>query len=147
VSHEDDLRTTLSFELGQIRKELNIIHRITGKGGRLGSDEIQVRAAASSLQSIYNGIEKMLGIVLKERGHRQNNGPNSHSDLLVAARSMGIVSEELSAALRGLMAFRHFFRHSYGFMIDNELLNPLIQSIDQIVDSVARELRIEQGGA
>ena len=147
MSREDELSATLTFELQQIQTELRVIHRIVGKQMRLGRDEVKLRAAASSLQSIYNGIEKMIGLVLKDKGQSPKDGPASHADLLTAARNFGVLSEELSRSLRDLMAFRHFFRHSYGFMIDNELLNPLIQRIDGIVGSVARELNIESSGA
>jgi uncharacterized protein YutE (UPF0331/DUF86 family) len=147
VSREDELSATLAFELKQIRTELGVINRIAGKHMRLGRDEVQIRAAASSLQSIYNGIEKMIGLVLKNKGHSPKESPTSHADLLVAARNVGVLSEQLAGSLRDLMAFRHFFRHSYGFMIDNELLNPLIQRIDGIVESVAQELNVESRGA
>ena len=89
----------------------------------------------------------MIGLVLKDKGRLPKDGPTSHADLLAAARSVGMISEELAGSLRDLMAFRHFFRHSYGFMIDNELLNPLIQRIDGIVGSVAQELKVESSGA
>jgi uncharacterized protein YutE (UPF0331/DUF86 family) len=147
VSREDELSATLAFELKQIQTELGVINRIAGKQKRLGRDEVQIRAAASSLQSIYNGIEKMIGLVLKNKGYSLSDSRTSHADLLVAARELGILSEALAGSLRELMAFRHFFRHSYGFMIDNELLNPLIQRIDGIVRSVAQELNVESGGA
>ena len=147
MSREDELSATLAFELKQIHTELSVINRIAGKQMRLGPDEVKIRAAASSLQSIYNGIEKMIGLVLKDKGHSPKDGPASHADLQTAARNLGVLSEELAGSLRDLMAFRHFFRHSYGFMIDNELLNPLIQRIDGIVESVAQELNIEPSGA
>ena len=40
------------------------------------------------------------------------------------------------------MGFRHFYRHSYGFMIDNELLDPLLQNIKKVVDLLANELQL-----
>ena len=147
MSGEDELSQTLAFELKQIETELGVINRIAGKHKLLGRDEVQVRAAASSLQSIYNGIEKMIGFVLKNKGYSQRDSRTSHADLLVAGRDLGVLSEALAGSLRELMAFRHFFRHSYGFMIDNELLNPLIQRITGIVRSVAQELNVESGGA
>jgi hypothetical protein len=41
------------------------------------------------------------------------------------------------------MAFRHFYRHSYGFMIDAELLNPLVEGVEGTISRLAKELRIE----
>ena len=147
MSREGEQFPKLEFELKQIHAELDVINRIAGKHRKLGRDEVRIRAAASSLQSIYNGIEKMIGLVLKDKGLSPSGGPSSHADLLMAARDQGVLSEGLVASLRDLMAFRHFFRHSYGFMIDNELLNPLIQRINGLVDSVAQELDIQSGSA
>jgi hypothetical protein len=96
VSHDSDLRKILSFELGQIRKELQVLHRVAGTRRRLGGDEVRVRAAASSLQSIYNGMEKMLGLVLKEKGKAPTESSASHSELLHTAVAAGILSEELA---------------------------------------------------
>ena len=143
MSHDSDLGKTLSFELGQIRKELQVLHRVAGTRRRLGGDEVRVRAAASSLQSIYNGMEKMLGLVLKEKGKAPTGGSASHSELLHTAVAAGILSEELAGLLRDLMAFRHFYRHSYGFMIDAELLNPLVDGVEGTISRLAKELRIE----
>ena len=53
MSPENELSATLTFELKQIHTELRVIKRIAGKDMRLGPDEVKIRAAASSLQSIY----------------------------------------------------------------------------------------------
>lgn len=147
MSPDDEVRGTLIYELSQIQKELAVLNRMLGSGKHIGRDEVQIRAAASSLQSIYNGMEKMLEIVLKDAGHSAKEGPTSHSDLIDSAASSGIVSEELAGWLRDLMAFRHFYRHSYGFMIDNELMNPLLQKVGDVVERLAAELKIASGGA
>ncbi len=137
----------LAYELAQIRKELGVLDRMLGKSRRLGRDEIQIRAAASSLQSIYNGMEKMLLTALRLKGRSAQEGPTSHSDLLSEAMSSGIISGELHSSLRDLMAFRHFYRHSYGFMIDHELLNPLLQKIGGVVEMTAKELNVQGNSA
>ena len=67
MSREDELHENLLFELSQIRKELDLLLRLMVGRKRLGNDEIQIRAAASSLQSIYNGIERMLQSSLRQR--------------------------------------------------------------------------------
>ena len=143
MSREEGLQKDLAFELGQIRKELAVLDRIMGTRKRLGKDEIKVRAAASSLQSVYNGIEGMLRMMLKSRKIEQPHGMDSHSRLLGLASSNGIISEELENKLRELMTFRHFYRHSYGFMIDDELMDPLLSDVASIVSRLAHELSIE----
>jgi uncharacterized protein YutE (UPF0331/DUF86 family) len=143
VSHEERLQDDLSFELGQIRKELAVLDRIMSTRNHLGKDEIKVRAAASSLQSIYNGIEGMLRMVLKSQNIEQPHSIDSHSRLLGLASSNGIISGKLENKLRELMTFRHFYRHSYGFMIDDELMDPLLMDVTGVVSRLAHELRIE----
>ena len=143
MSPSDELHGNLLFELSQIRKELAVVLRLIGEARRLGPDEIQVRAAASSLQSIYNGIERMLQSVMKDKGIVPPQGEASHSALLTSAAKNGVISSSLEVSLRDLMGFRHFFRHSYGFMIDNELLNPLLSNVENTVSQVAKELHLE----
>jgi hypothetical protein len=143
VSHSDELHGNLLFELSQIRKELAVLLRLIGKTRRLGPDEIQVRAAASSLQSIYNGMERMLQSVMKDKGFLPPQGQASHSELLTSAVTNGVISLSLEGGLRDLMGFRHFYRHSYGFMIDNELLNPLLSNVENTISQVAKELHLE----
>ena len=133
----------LSFELGQIQKELQVRHRVMGRRKHLRNDEVRVRAAASSLQSVYNGVEKMLELVLKEKGHAPKESSASHSEVLRTAVTSGIFSDELAGSLRDLMAFRHFSLHSYGFMIDAELLNPLVQGVERTASRLAKELGID----
>ena len=143
MSRSDELQGNLLFELSQIRKELAVLLRLIGKTRRLGPDEIQVRAAASSLQSIYNGIERMLQSVMKDKGLLPPQGQASHSELLTSATTNGVISSSLEGGLRDLMGFRHFYRPSYGFMIDNELLNPLLSNVENTISQVAKELRLE----
>ena len=57
MSPDIEFHENLLFELSQIRKELDVLLRLIGDKKRLGNDEIKIRAAASSLQSIYNGME------------------------------------------------------------------------------------------
>ena len=84
MSPSEELHGNLLFELSQIRKELAVVLRLIGKTRRLGPDQIQVRAAASSLQSIYNGIERMLQSVMKDKGIVPPQGEASHSALLTS---------------------------------------------------------------
>jgi len=38
------------------------------------------------------------------------------------------------------MGFRHFYRHAYGFMLDIELLNPLLEGARAAVNRLREEL-------
>ena len=143
----DEASRRQKFELSQIHKELAVVRRLVGAGGRLGRDEIQIRAAAVSLHSIYNGVERILELAAAARNVVPPKGAQSHSELLTVARVNGVISESLEQELRPYLAFRHFFRHSYGFLIDDEQLNPLLGRIRPIITKLAVELQIKARGA
>jgi len=143
----DEVARRQRFELLQIRKELAVVGRVIGPGGNVGQDEIQVRAAAVSLHSIYNGVERILELALTESELSLPRGGQSHSELLTLAKEHGLISESLEEELRPYLAFRHFFRHSYGFMLDDQQLNPLLNRIGEVITKLAAELSIQEGGA
>ena len=137
---EEAISDRIAFEISQINKELGVIDRLIAMRKKSDLDEIQVRAAASSLHSIYNGIEKVILLVLNERDIPTAKGEAWHSETLDAARQNGIISDALEADLRNFMGSRHFYRHAYGFMIDTELLNPLLEAARGVVNRLREEL-------
>ncbi len=140
MSHDGASSKRIAFEISQINRELKIIDRLNEIRKSANLDEIQIRAAASSLHSVYSGIEKVVSLVLKERGRPTPKGEGWHSELLDAARENGIISSALEADLRNFMGFRHFYRHAYGFMLDTELLNPLLEGARAAVNRLCLEL-------
>ena len=103
-------------------------------------DDIEIRAAASTVHSIYNGIERVLVLVLKDRRVNVPNGSKWHAELLVLAKNLGIISEDLYRRLREYLSFRHFFRHAYGQSLDPELLFPLVQGAVPMIESMRTEV-------
>ncbi len=62
----DKKESRIDFEISQIEKELEIISLLKSIMNNGELDGIQIRAAASSLHSIYNGIEKILLLKFKD---------------------------------------------------------------------------------
>jgi len=147
VSPEESTSERVDFELRQITKELQVVGRVNQIRQASELDEIQIRAAASSLQSIYNGIEKILVSILKQRSFAIEESTAWHSEVLEAAIKTKVISEDLGNNLKDFMGFRHFYRHNYGFMLDGELLKPLLDRIADTVDDLRRQLRVYGGGA
>ncbi len=125
---------SIEFEFCQIDAELEIVKMLKVINNANGLDKIQLRAAASSLHSIYNGIEKILYILLKNRNIKIATTDNWHSVLLETAFTEQLIDEKQYSSLKEYMGFRHFFRHNYGFMLDEELITPLLDKIDEIVE-------------
>lgn len=142
MSPEESISERIAFEFSQINKELKVIDKLNAIRKNNDLDEIQVRAAASSLHSAYNGIEKVIVLVLMDRGMPIPKGGAWHSDVLSVARMNRIISDSLQADLRDFMGFRHFYRHAYGFMLDTELLHPLLEKARTVISRLSKELEM-----
>ncbi len=51
-----------------------------------------------------------------------------------------MISEELKIELREIMGFRHFYYRAYGFMLDIDLLSPLLNIIRNVVSRLKDEI-------
>ena len=97
--------------------------------GRKEKSIIELAAIATFLHNIYNGIENILKQVLKAKGTEIPKSETSHKDLLDLSVSLGIIPEKLSDQLYEYLTFRHFFVHSYGFMLEEIHLESLTNNI------------------
>lgn len=130
----------INFEFEQIDVEIKLIEELNRTKSDSNLVDIQIRAAASCIHSIYNGIEKIIVLIFKNNNLKIPNGNKWHSNLLVQAREKKIVTVELETELREIMGFRHFFRHAYGFMLDKDLLEPLTDNISKIIKKLKNEI-------
>jgi len=56
-----------------------------------------------------------------------------HLELLEKTAEAELLPEEIIEILKEYMGFWHFFRHSYGFMIDEELIAPLMDNVSTLL--------------
>jgi uncharacterized protein YutE (UPF0331/DUF86 family) len=97
--------------------------------GRQTKTVVELAAMATFLHNIYNGIENILKQTLKRNNVEISAGNNWHKELINLSVLHEIISRELSDELYDYLAFRHFFVHAYGFMIEETPLEPLVQNI------------------
>ncbi len=93
---------------------------------------IELAAIGTFLHNIYNGIENMLKQILKSKGIAVPKSDTWHKELLNLSVSQEILSEQLADSLYEYLTFRHFFVHSYGFMLDEDQLKDLANNISDI---------------
>ena len=93
---------------------------------------VEFAAVAVFLHNIYNGIENILKLMLRAKGVAIPSAATWHKELLGVSVSEKIISPELSGELLQYLAFRHFFTHSYGFMLDEAKLIPLASGIPSL---------------
>lgn len=92
------------------------------------------------LQSIYTGMENILKQVLLAKGIRLPTTSTWHKDLLSLAVAHGLVTEATSERMGRYLVFRHFFAHSYGFLVHEARLKPLVDGVSDVYSKFRTEV-------
>jgi hypothetical protein len=126
----DTLREKISFELESLNRELAETRELFERLCRVPPDAVEIRAAATSLHAFYNGIENIFYAIARHVDGIVPDGERWHFSLLrnmcaTVEKRDHVISAEMRQTLEPYLAFRHFFRHSYGFILDWEQLKPL----------------------
>jgi len=121
-----DLTRKIAAEKENVERALDNLKDVMGRKKR---STVELAAIATFLHNIYNGIENILKQVLKAKGTEIPKSETSHKDLLDLSVSLGIIPESLSDELYEYLTFRHFFVHSYGFMLEEIHLESLTNNI------------------
>lgn len=135
-----DYRTSVLHEIENIETELDFINTLLKKRRAIELDDIEIRAAALSLSTIYNGIEKVLLHILRKRDNERIEGSNWHAALLERSSRVRLISEGTRDELKGFMAFRHFVRHAYSFEIDATAIHNIIEQCPALVMRLKRQI-------
>ena len=99
---------------------------------RTNKSTIELAAIGTFIHNIYNGIENILKQIARLKSIEMPKSESWHKELLNLSASNGIISEELSDQLYEYLTFRHFFIHSYGFMLEEKHLEGLATNIHDI---------------
>jgi hypothetical protein len=96
---------------------------------------VELAALATFLHNFYNGIENVLIRILIQKRLEVRDTSTWHKDLLKTASDDGIISADLYNALSNYLSFRHFFVHAYRFTLRWEDLKPLVDKIEETVNT------------
>jgi uncharacterized protein YutE (UPF0331/DUF86 family) len=99
---------------------------------RKNKSTIELAAIGTFLHNIYNGIENILKQTVRLKDIEIPKSESWHKELLNLSVSKEIISEELSDQLYEYLIFRHFFIHSYEFMLEEKHLEGLATNINDI---------------
>jgi uncharacterized protein YutE (UPF0331/DUF86 family) len=86
------------------------------------------------------GSINILKRLLRFKGIPIHGSGSFHRDILDLSVESGLISLELSKRFDEFRAFRHFFVHGYGIMLDGERLLPLAQSLPEVWEGFESEL-------
>lgn len=132
-----DIFEKVNVEMDNISTVLAELDKVKGESDK---EMVILAGIGSFLQNIYTGIENILKQILL---HISCNIPQSsswHKDLLNMAVDHGLISNETQEKIGKYLYFRHFFMHAYGFMIDQNKLMPLVNSIPDDYNSFKVEI-------
>jgi len=125
----DDLEEEILIEKEHISTTLESLKNALK---RKKKSTIELAAIATFLQNTYNGIENIIKRILKSKKVYIPPSATFHKDLLNIAVKKKIISKKLSKKLEEYLAFRHFFVHGYGVMLDKEKLLPIAKKLPKI---------------
>jgi uncharacterized protein YutE (UPF0331/DUF86 family) len=131
----------IQSELENIDREIDFLESLRNNSVSLELDEVETRAAALSIATIYNGMEKVLLRVMKMAGKPRPSGKNWHVELLDGACRNGVLSEATKDEMKKLMAFRHFVRHAYSFEIRAGIVFQAMNEIEVLVSRFKSEIQ------
>ena len=95
----------------------------------------------SFLQNIYTGIENVLKQISEHMNIPIPQSSTWHKDLLTSAVEHNIITRSTMDKIGEYLFFRHFFAHSYGFLIDEKLLQPLTDNVSTVYQDFNKEIK------
>jgi len=108
---------------------------------------ISRRAQGSILHDFYNCCERIFKKISTKINGEFGESEKWHKELLVRMTILVkgvrpvVISEKIAAELDDYLSFRHVFRNIYGFELEGERLNRLIQKFDSITERFKKEIR------
>ena len=108
-------------------------------------DNIELAALGTVLHSFYNGIEGIFLVVAKRIDGTVPLDSAWHQTLLTQVTEKTdnrapLISTQAAHLLAPYMKFRHFFRHSYTFMLDWQRMKPLVDDLHSVWNTVRLEI-------
>lgn len=138
----------------EIEEELRKLSRLEADIGR-GRDELRNDPAradihygnlALKLHNFYTGCERIFRIIASELNSALPSNYDWHKRLLqrmsleMGGRRPAVISQELRCALEEFLAFRHVVRSIYGYELDPERMNRLLDKYPSAWERFRREM-------
>jgi hypothetical protein len=100
---------------------------------------------ASVIHSFYNGVENIFQTIAKKVDRDLPDTGQWHRDLLkqmskITDQREAVISNELMTQLAVYLGFRHFYRHSYSYMLKWDELKDLVINLESIWENLKKSL-------
>ena len=142
---DNGLKAKLLYEISQIDKLIDDAKPLFDLCKIKTPDFIEISAASTVFHSFYNGIENILILIVKHYEGQLPNNNKWHMELLDKAfisdgNRKQIFSIEFQETTEEYLKFRHFVRHAYGFQLEWERMEDLMNGINVYWDSIKENL-------
>lgn len=131
------LKDKIDAEIENITKVLTELEKVKDRPNK---ELVVLVGIGAYLQNIYNGVENILKQSLLSKNVQIPDSPTWHRDLLNLAVENNLISIEIADKLGNYLYFRHFFTHSYGFLLDESKLEPLMKNIQKVFSEFKKEI-------
>lgn len=142
----EEVTSQVKFEIGQIDQLFQFYADLLEQARKGEPNLVEVTALASVLHSFYNGLENIFLSVAKGLDANVPEGPQWHRDLLnqmtaSTASRQPVLTDELAQRLSDYLGFRHFYRHTYSFILDWGEMEKLVAPLTEVWGQAKRELQ------
>ncbi|MBN2856910.1 MAG: hypothetical protein JXN63_00765 [Candidatus Delongbacteria bacterium] len=134
----DNVRLKLEIEIENIDSVIQILLEQLGKKDR---SKLELAGIATYIHNFYNGIENILKQILKTKNISIEGSAYWHKELLEKAIKHKLISENLAEILSEFMSFRHFFVHSYSFILNEKKLDQLHKKVFNTYEEFKKEIQ------
>jgi predicted nucleotidyltransferase len=136
-----------------IEEELSTLQRVVRdvqeemRSAASPPSQFAMHALASYLHQFYTGCERMFERVALQVDGGLPGGAFSHANLLAQMAHEipdvrpAVLHEALWLRLQDYLAFRHFFRHAYGYTLEWAKLRPLVEGMSDTLTDVEAQLQ------
>jgi uncharacterized protein YutE (UPF0331/DUF86 family) len=118
-----NLREKVEVELENISRVLDELKIAENEPNKT---TVELAGIGAFLQHFYNGVENILKQILNSQDIQIPRSDSWHQNLLIQSQNIGMITETTKKQLAEFLAFRHFFSHAYGFILDEKELMLLI---------------------
>jgi hypothetical protein len=137
----------IQFEIEQIDELLCAVNPLFDLCKIREPDFVEKCGIALILQSFYNGIEKIMLLIMKNKDMVLPNGIKWHKELFDNAfketkNRTHIFRKELNEQLNDYLQFRHFVRHTYGFQLKWEKMKNILFDMNTLWENIKEDINI-----
>jgi hypothetical protein len=139
------VHSQVNLEINQIDQLFESYSNIIEKTKKTKIDLVEITALASVLHSFYNGLENIFLCIARGIDHNVPKSKRWHRDILnlmgkTTKERNSVLSKETIQKLTDYLGFRHFYRHSYSFVLEWSEIKPLVIHLESVWQQVKKEL-------